>query len=92
MPERTEKNCPYIHICPVYKVWRLFDRESIPSLWDVIHQLDQERAAELAKRLESREPQRSTIDVLTKENAALKSWKRRAELFLLAKGLSLPDE
>jgi hypothetical protein len=58
----------------------------------VIKRLDEERACELAKRLEWLEPQRSTIDLLTKENAALRGYKRRAELFLLSKGLSLPDD
>jgi hypothetical protein len=91
MPETPDKNCPYVKHCPVYKLWRLFGGKTV-SLWDVVKQLDQERAAALSKRLEWLEPQRSTIDVLTKENAALRSYKRRAELFLLSKGLSLPDD
>jgi hypothetical protein len=43
-------------------------------------------------RLEESEPIRSTIELLTKENAALRAYKRRAELFLLSKGLSLPED
>jgi hypothetical protein len=62
------------------------------SLWQVVENLDRERQAQLAKRLENQEPQRSTIDALTKQNAALISWKRRAELFLLSQGLSLPED
>jgi hypothetical protein len=92
MPEQIEKNCPYIQVCPVYKLWRLFAQSGGTTLWDVIRQLDQDRAKELAQRIEWQEPQRSTIDALTKENAALRSYKRRAELFLLSKGLSLPDD
>jgi len=62
------------------------------TLWDVVRQLDAERQKELAKRIEWQEPARSTIDLLTKENAALRGYKRRAELFLLSKGLSLPED
>jgi hypothetical protein len=91
MPETLEPHCPYVSICPVYKIWRFLGGRSL-SLWDVVKRLDEDRAKQLAKRLEWQEPQRSTIDALTKENAALRSYKRRAELFLLSKGLSLPDD
>jgi hypothetical protein len=91
MPETPSPNCPYVSFCPVYKIWRFLGGQTL-SLWDVVKQLDEDRAQQLAKRLESQEPQRSTIDVLTKENAALRSYKRRAELFLLSKGLSLPED
>jgi hypothetical protein len=91
MPETPDKFCPYVKHCPVYKLWRLFGGQTM-SLWDVVKQLDEDRAQQLARRLEAQEPQRSTIDLLTKENAALRSYKRRADLFLLSKGLSLPDD
>lgn len=91
MPETPSPQCPYVSFCPVYKVWRFLGGQTV-SLWDVVKQLDEERAKALAKRLEWLEPQRSTIDVLTQENAALRGWKRRAELLLLSKGLSLPDD
>jgi hypothetical protein len=91
MPETPDKFCPYVKYCPVYTIWRLLGGQTM-SLWDVVKQLDEDRAHQLAKRLESQEPQRSTIDLLTKENAALRSYKRRADLFLLSKGLSLPDD
>lgn len=91
MPATPEPNCPYVSFCPVYKIWYLLSGSRL-TLWDVVQKLDRERAKELAKRIEWQEPQRSTIDVLTKENAALRGWKRRAELFLLSKGLSLPED
>jgi len=91
MPEAINPNCPYIHHCPVYKLWYLFSSEKPPSMWDVVQKLDESRQHELAKRIEWQEPQRSSIDALAKENAALRSWKRRAEMFLLSKGLSLPE-
>jgi hypothetical protein len=91
MPETPSKTCPGVSWCPVYVAWRLLGGQTL-SLWDVIKRLDEERACELAKRLEWLEPQRSTINLLTKENAALRGYKRRAELFLLSKGLSLPED
>jgi hypothetical protein len=91
MPETPEPNCPYISCCPVYKLWFLLSGKHL-TIWDVVQKLDRERAKELAKRIEWQEPQRSTIDVLTNENAALRGWKRRAELLLLSKGLSLPED
>jgi hypothetical protein len=90
MPETPSRQCPYVPFCPVYKVWRLLGGQTL-SLWDVVKQLDHDRARELAKRIEWQEPQRSTIDALTDENAALRDYKRRAERFLLSQGLSLPD-
>jgi hypothetical protein len=85
MPETLEPHCPYVSICPVYKIWRFLGGRSL-SLWDVVKRLDEDRAKQLAKRLEWQEPQRSTIDALTKENAALRSYKRRAELFPTLEG------
>jgi hypothetical protein len=70
-----------------YKVWRLLGGQTL-SLWDVVKQLDHDRARELAKRIEWQEPQRSTIDALTDENAALRDYKRRAERFAAGR---LPD-
>jgi hypothetical protein len=48
MPETPDKNCPYVKHCPVYKLWRLFGGKTV-SLWDVVKQLDQERAAALSE-------------------------------------------
>lgn len=91
MPETPSKTCHDLPFCPVYKIWRLLGGAPV-TVWDVVKELDQERARQLAKRIEWEEPQRSTIDLLTKENAALRGYKRRAELFLLSKGLSLPED
>jgi hypothetical protein len=91
MPEQTSPRCGYIPSCPVYRLWYMWRGEG-QSLWQVVENLDRERQEQLAKRLENQEPQRSSIDALTKQNAALISWKRRAELFLLSQGLSLPDD
>lgn len=91
MPETLSEHCPSLPRCPVYKLWRRLGQKPM-TLWDVIQQLDEERARELAKRIEWQEPARSTIDVLTKENSALRGYKRRVELFLLSKGLSLPED
>lgn len=91
MPETPANRCPYLPACPVFRIWHFFHHGG-PSLWDVIQSLDEERQHQLAMRLEESEPIRSTIELLAKENAALRSYKRRAELFLLSKGLSLPED
>lgn len=91
MPETRATRCGYLPSCPIYRIWHFFHHGG-PSLWDVIQSLDEERQKELAKRLEEREPIRSTIDLLTRENAALRSYKRKAELYLLSKGLALPED
>lgn len=91
MPETPANKCPYLPACPVYRLWNLFSPDR-RTLWDVIQSLDEERQHQLAMRLEESEPIRSTIELLTKENAALRAYKRRAELFLLSKGLSLPED
>ena len=91
MPETPSPTCHDLPFCPVYKIWTALVGHKL-TVWDIVQRLDQERARELARRIEWQEPQRSAIDALTKENAALRSYKRRAELFLLSKGLSLPDD
>lgn len=91
MPETSSDRCPSIPSCPIYRLWHLFSGKSL-SVWDIVQRLDEERQHQLAMRIEWQEPQRSTIDALTKENAALRCYKRRAELFLLSKGLSLPED
>jgi hypothetical protein len=91
VPETPSKTCHDLPFCPVYKIWTALVGHKL-TLWEVVQKLDRDRAKELAKRIEWEEPQRSSIDVLAKENAALRGWKRRAELFLLSNGLSLPDD
>ena len=61
------------------------------TLWDVLWQLDQQRSEEMAKALELSEPERSSIAKLSRENAELRDYKRRSELFLLSQGLTIPD-
>jgi hypothetical protein len=92
VPETSSPTCPSIPLCPVYRVWYAISGHKTPTMWDIVQRLDEVRQRELAKRIEWQEPQRSTIDELTKENAALRSYKRRAELFLLSKGLNLPED
>lgn len=91
MPEISSDRCPSLPGCPIYKLWSLLSGRR-QTVWDIVQKLDEDRQHQLAERIEWQEPQRSTIDLLTKENAALRSYKRRAELFLLSKGLSLPDD
>jgi len=91
MPETPSKTCHDLPFCPVYRIWRLLGGAQV-TVWDVVQKLDRERARQLARRIEWEEPQRSTIDALTEENSALRDYKRRAELFLLSKGLSLPGD
>jgi hypothetical protein len=78
----------------VYYTWTWMNRQRpFPTaLLDAIRAFDEERQRLLQKRLEWEEPQRSTIDLLTRENEDLRDWKRRAETFLLGQGLSLPPE
>lgn len=93
-PPAFSPNCPYEPVCPIYMTWRWAhgSRPFSTALMDAIKAFDEERQRLLQKRLEWDEPQRSTIDLLTAENAELREWKRRAELFLLSQGLSLPPE
>lgn len=91
---RVERHCPFETVCPIFWAWTHFANvKPFPSdLVSAIRAFDDERRRMLQLRLEWQEPQRSTIEKLTQENAELLAWKRRAELFLLSQGLSLPPD